>query len=113
MATITVQRPKLAWHEKLFLSTFAKGLKITIGHAIRNLRNVFAGKRNGVTMQYPEEKWDESLPAYYRGAPTLVTDAHGRERCVSCQLCEFICPPKAIKIMPGEIPHEDPWAMVE
>ena len=53
-----------------------------------------------VTMQYPEEKWDDQLPDYYRGAPTLVTDEHGRERCVSCQLCEFICPPRAITIVP-------------
>ena len=32
---------------------------------------------------------------------------------MSCQLCEFICPPKAIKIIPEEIPDDDPWAKVE
>ena len=48
------------------------GLRITLGHAIRSLR----GKTH-VTMQYPEEKWDESLPEHYRGAPALVTDEHG------------------------------------
>ena len=64
-------------------------------------------------MQYPEQKWDGHLPDYYRGAPALVTDEQDRERCVSCQLCEFICPPKAIKITPGEIPSDDPWAKVE
>jgi len=109
MATIVVQRPKLKWHEKAFIfSTLWKGLKITLGHAVRMLR----GKTN-VTMQYPEQKWDDQLPEWYRGAPTLVTDEQGRERCVSCQLCEFICPPKAIKITPGEIPSDDPWAKVE
>jgi ferredoxin len=34
-------------------------------------------------------------------------------RCVACQLCEFICPPRAIKIMPGEIPASDRFAKVE
>jgi len=112
MPTIVVQRPKLAWHEKIFLSGFVKGMLITLGHAIRTLKTL-RGSKTVVTMQYPEQKWDESLPEHYRGAPALVTDEHGRERCVSCQLCEFICPPKAIKIIPGEIPSDDPWAKVE
>jgi NADH-quinone oxidoreductase subunit I len=39
--------------------------------------------------------------------PTLVKDPNGREKCESCQLCEFVCPPKAIRITPGEIPEEE------
>ncbi len=108
MATVTVQRPKLKWHESWFITTFFKGMRITLGHAIAILR----GKKK-VTMQYPEEKWDSKLPEHYRGAPALVTDEHGRERCVSCQLCEFICPPRAITIVPEEIPQQDKWAKVE
>jgi NADH-quinone oxidoreductase subunit I len=49
-------------------------------------------------MQYPEEKW--TVPEGYRGAPYLVKDSKDRTKCVSCQLCEFVCPPKAIKITP-------------
>ena len=108
MATIVVQRPKLKWHERWFISPLLKGLRITLGHAIAILL-----RKKKVTMQYPEEKWDANLPDHYRGAPALVTDEHGRERCVSCQLCEFICPPRAIKIIPEEIPTEDKWAKVE
>ena len=93
---ITVQRPRLSLAEKLYLPGIFKGLRITIGHAFRRLLG-----RTKVTMQYPEEKWDKSLPEHYRGAPALVKDELSRERCVSCQLCEFICPPRAITIKPG------------
>ena len=112
MAIITVQRPKLAWHEKAFISTLVKGLKITLGHAFKTLSQII-GRKPKVTMEYPEEKWDSHLPDYYRGAPALVSEEQDSERCVSCHLCEFICPPKAIKITPGEIPSNDPWAKVE
>ena len=104
----TVPRPKLSLAEKLYFPSILKGMKITLGHFIRLVRG-----KTKVTMQYPEEKWDEHLPEHYRGAPALVTDEHGRERCVACQLCEFICPPRAITIIPEQIPSEDKWAKVE
>ena len=104
----TVARPKLTFAEKAYLPAILTGLGITIRHLV----NILSGKKK-VTMQYPEEKWDKNLPAHYRGAPTLVTDEHGRERCVACQLCEFICPPRAITIKPEEIPAESKFAKVE
>ena len=105
---IVVKRPKLTFGEKIYLPTIMKGLLITIAH----FKKIVSGKRK-VTMQYPEEKWDSKLPEHYRGAPALVTDEHGKERCVACQLCEFICPPRAITIKPEEIPSDDQWAKVE
>ena len=105
---IKVERPKLTLLEKFYFPSIIKGLRITLGHAIKILQ-----RKKKVTMQYPEEKWDSHMPEYYRGAPALVTDEHGRERCVSCQLCEFICPPRAITIKAEEIPSEDEWAKVE
>lgn len=105
---ITVPRPKLTFWEKIYLPSAVAGLAITWKH----FKNMVLG-RTKVTMQYPEEKWDSHLPEHYRGAPTLVKDEWGRERCVSCQLCEFICPPKAIRITPEEIPKDDRWGKVE
>ena len=102
-----ISRPKLSLAEKAYLPAVLAGLGITLKHFTR----VLTGKRK-VTMQYPEEKWDAQLPPYYRGAPTLIKDEYGRERCVACQLCEFICPPRAITIKPGEIPEGDRWRKV-
>lgn len=103
-----VDRKKLNWFEALYLPAIFSGMFITLKHIKKSLFG-----KGIITMQYPEEKWDSHLPEWYRGAPTLVKDEHGRERCVSCQLCEFICPPRAIVIKPMEIAEGDPWRKVE
>jgi NADH-quinone oxidoreductase subunit I len=91
--SITVNRRPLSFWERLYLPAIAGGLKVTVKHAMGSL---FQGKQ--VTMEYPEEKW--AVPEGYRGAPYLVRDQDGNTKCVSCQLCEFVCPPKAIRITP-------------
>jgi NADH-quinone oxidoreductase subunit I len=88
-----VNRKPLTFWEKLYVPAIIGGLKVTLRHAWNTLI-----LRKVVTMQYPEQKW--TLPADYRGAPYLVKDQEGNTKCVSCQLCEFVCPPKAIRITP-------------
>ncbi|HOW65954.1 MAG TPA: NADH-quinone oxidoreductase subunit I [Candidatus Paceibacterota bacterium] len=83
-----IERTALTFWERLYLPAVIAGLKVTLRHFLRRK----------VTMQYPEERW--VVPTGYRGAPYLVKDQEGRVKCVSCQLCEFVCPPKAIKILP-------------
>ncbi len=83
-----VSRKKLNWLERLYLPAILSGLRVTLRHFFRRK----------VTMQYPEERW--VVPTGYRGAPYLVKDQAGRTKCVSCQLCEFVCPPRAIRIDP-------------
>jgi len=100
------------------------GMAITLRHMMVTIFGRLFPKKNvthrsildmsstgALTMQYPEEKWP--MPEGYRGAPVLVMDQDGREKCVSCQLCEFVCPPRAIRITPGSIPVSDPFASVE
>ena len=83
-----IKRTPLNWLERLYIPSLINGFKVTLSH--------FFGKK--VTMQYPEEKW--TVPEGYRGAPYLVQDSKDRTKCVYCQLCEFVCPPKAIRITP-------------
>ena len=101
MPVLQVQRKPLTLSERAYLPQVAAGLWITLKH-------LFSPR---VTLSYPEER--PAIPPGYRGAPTLVKDPNGREKCVSCQLCEFVCPPRAIRITPGSIPSDQPGAHVE
>jgi NADH-quinone oxidoreductase subunit I len=101
MAVVPVTRKPLSLAERTYLPQIFSGLKTTLKH-------FFAPN---VTLEYPEQR--PAIPPGYRGVPTLVKDPNGREKCVSCQLCEFVCPPKAIRITPGGIPDSSPDAQVE
>lgn len=101
MAVKVVERKPLSLAEKTYLPQIASGLKIT-------MKNMF---KPPVTLEYPDER--PNIPEGYRGVPTLVNDPNGREKCVSCQLCEFVCPPKAIRITPGSIAEDAENAHVE
>ncbi len=89
-----VTRPHLSLMDRILFPAIFKGLKVTLSHIFR--------KR--VTLEYPEVR--HTLPDRYRGAPVLLTGVDGREKCTSCKLCEFICPPEAITIVPGETEAE-------
>lgn len=101
MAVKVVERKPLSLAERTYLPQIASGLKIT-------MKNMF---KPPVTLEYPDER--PNIPEGYRGVPTLVKDPNGREKCVSCQLCEFVCPPKAIRITPGSIAEDAENAHVE
>lgn len=90
-----VNRNKLSWLDRLYLPALWSGLKVTARHFFKSFPG-FGGKP--VTQEYPEKP--TVVGDGYRGAPYLVKDQDGRTKCVSCQLCEFVCPPKAIRITP-------------
>jgi NADH-quinone oxidoreductase subunit I len=101
MAIKVLEQKPLTWAERTYLPQIVGGLWIT-------LKSMF---KRPVTLEYPEER--PVIPRGYRGIPTLVKDPNGREKCVSCQICEFVCPPKAIRITPGSLSADSPNAHVE
>jgi NADH-quinone oxidoreductase subunit I len=97
MSTKVVDRTPLTFYERSYLPAILSGLKVTARHFLRSAKghNTATDLSQGY---YPEVPW--TVAEGYRGAPYLVRDQEGHTKCVSCQLCEFICPPKAIKITP-------------
>ena len=88
---IVVSR-EIPFHKRFYLTGILTGLFITLKH--------FFGRK--FTLRYPERRI--KLPEGYRGIPALVKDQNGREKCVSCFLCQFVCPPRAITIQAEEMP---------
>jgi NADH-quinone oxidoreductase subunit I len=96
---VTRVRPNF-WSQ-LYLPSIFAGMMVTLKH-------IFIKKD---TLQYPEQqrKFDER----YRGVPSLVTDQDGREKCVACYMCQFVCPSLAINIEAAEIPVDHELKKIE
>ena len=84
---------RLTLWDRLYLPSIAQGMAVTFRH-------IFFGKTD--TMQYPEQR--RRFGDRYRGVPALVKDQDGRQKCVACYMCQWVCPPLAISIEAGEYP---------
>lgn len=93
-----VNRKPLTFWERLYLPAIIGGFKVTARRFVDTLFRGNTAAKMTSDGYYPEVKW--KVAEGYRGAPYLVKDQDGATKCVSCQLCEFVCPPKAIKITP-------------
>jgi NADH-quinone oxidoreductase subunit I len=81
------------------MKDFVKGLFLTEllqGMAVTG-RYFFARK---ITVQYPDEKTPQGFR--FRGLHALRRYPNGEERCISCKLCEAVCPALAITIEGAE-----------
>lgn len=87
--------------DRLYLPSILAGLVVTFRHMFR--------KKD--TMQYPEQT--RTFGPRYRGVPALVKDQDGREKCVACYMCQWVCPPLAITIEAAEYPPEHPLHQIE
>jgi NADH-quinone oxidoreductase subunit I len=88
------------WH-RLYLPSIFGGLGVTFRHIFR--------KKD--TLQYPEQT--RQFGERYRGVPALVKDQDGREKCVGCYMCQWVCPPLAITIEAGELKADQPGHQIE
>lgn len=85
--------------ERAYLPAIFGGLKVTTRHFFRNL----LGKKDTVTVSYPEEKIQYSRR--WRGKHRLLKREDGQPRCVACFMCSTACPSNCIHIVAGE--HDD------
>lgn len=88
---------ELGFWEKMYYPEIAKGMLVSLRHFIRN----WIGKRDVVTLQYPEERYPLSYRA--RGRHYLTKRSDGRLSCVACMMCAMACPANVIKIEIGEL----------
>ena len=97
-----VKRPsKLTIWDRLYLPSIASGMAVTFRHIFR--------KKD--TIEYPEQK--REFGPNYRGVPALVKDQDGRDKCVACYMCQWVCPPLAISIEAAEYPKDHPLHQIE
>jgi NADH-quinone oxidoreductase subunit I len=90
-----------SWLHRLYLPNILQGMMVTLRHMFRRKD----------TMQYPEEK--RVFGDRYRGVPVLVKDQDGREKCVACYMCQWVCPPLAITIEAEEYPSDHELHQIE
>ena len=96
-----VKRVKPNLWSRLYLPSIFAGLGVT-------MRHMFLKKD---TLQYPEQR--REFGPRYRGVPALVKDQDGREKCVACYMCQWVCPPLAITIEAAEYPADHALHNVE
>ena len=96
-----VKRVRNGLFDRFYIPSILSGMVVTFRHIFR--------KKD--TIQYPEEQ--HVFGDRYRGVPALVKDEEGREKCVACYMCQWVCPPLAITIEAGEYPSANPLHQIE
>ncbi len=87
--------------DRLYLPSILAGMLVTLRHMFRRKD----------TLQYPEQQ--RTFGPRYRGVPALVKDQDGREKCVACYMCQWVCPPLAINIEADEFAADDGLHQIE
>lgn len=97
--------PKLGWWESFYLFEVLRGLSITGGVFLRNMKRWMTGKKGALTAYYPEEIRAD-YAAHNRGKHVLTQRPDGRPQCVACNLCATVCPARVIEIQAGFDPDD-------
>ncbi len=94
-----VSNKKMTLSEKIYLPAIAKGMSITLKHAIKTV------VKGAPSVQYPEVQKPRAI--IWRGQHVLKRDEEGRERCTACGLCAVACPAEAITMTAAERTKEE------
>ncbi|MGV4412846.1 4Fe-4S binding protein [Chryseobacterium sp. T1] len=89
-----VSNKKMTLSEKIYLPAIAKGMAITLKHAVKTV------VKGAPSVQYPEVQKPRAI--VWRGQHVLKRDDEGRERCTACGLCAVACPAEAITMTAAE-----------
>ena len=81
-----VPRPERNLWEQSYVPEIIRGLAVTMRHFFRNV----IGRRDTVTLQYPEER--RPYPPRFRGVHRLTQRSDGAPRCTACYCCQTACP---------------------
>ena len=84
-----------------YLLGVTTGLVITMKHLLKNLFN----KKDMITLNYPEQKYDYSNR--FKGNHILTVKKDGAIRCTACMLCATNCPAECITITASEHPSAE------
>jgi NADH-quinone oxidoreductase subunit I len=102
-----IPKPTMTAAEAAYVPEIAKGLRVTIGHFIRNTFSARGSERSDIeTIDYPLEK--REYPERFRGVHRLTLRSDGSPRCVACLCCSTACPAQCIHIEPAEYDANDP-----
>ena len=91
-----VNRKKLSFWERLYLPAILGGIEVTARHFLAHASKAKRRRKMPVAGGFIPRKngrWPKVI-----AARLISKDPAGNTKCVSCQLCEFVCPPKAIKL---------------
>lgn len=94
MSVVQKAGPSSKW----YLPGIVTGLGITLKHMLKNI----ISKKQMVTLNYPEEKYEYS--SRFKGNHILTVKKDGSIRCTACMLCATNCPAECIKITADENP---------
>jgi NADH-quinone oxidoreductase subunit I len=95
-----IYRPPQNLWERLYLFEIARGLGITLKHALLS----WFKPSHRVTWEYPEVR--RPIAERFRGRHRIRKREDGSPLCVACYCCQTVCPPQCIDIVAEE--SEDP-----
>ncbi len=96
-----IPSPKLSFWERIYVPEILRGMKVTLGHLIKN---VF-GQSQMPTVQFPEEP--KPLAVRHRSRHRLMVREDGTPKCVACMCCPTACPASCINIVAEDA--DAPW----